>query len=418
MLGFTNARMILSALGRSQAVIHFTPEGKIIKANPNFLGATKYSHSEIVGKHHQIFCDPEYAKSTQYREFWEALKRGEFQSGEFKRFDKFGKEVWIQATYNPVRDPLGRVVRVVKFASDITAKKMFEKEIQDRSQAVIEFLPDGTILNANSLFTQTTGYGLDEIRGRHHRMFMPPEDAETEEYRQFWPQLANGEYKAGEFRRHGKGGKEIFLQGSYNPVLNSKGEVERVVKTVADITEQVHAKNQSTSIGTNVATSVNEMNEAIREIAGRMTQTSMLADQADGSAKTAASEIDELLRSSENITRVVNVIETIADQTSLLALNATIEAARAGESGKGFAVVANEVKTLAAETATATDEIKESIGEIQAKITSTVNVMQEIADGISEVTANATSVAASVEEQSAVMGQMSDTAQELLTLSS
>ncbi|MFN3192825.1 MAG: PAS domain S-box protein [Aureliella sp.] len=409
---------ILRALNRSQAVIQFTPQGKILRANKNFLNCLKYRSSEIVGRHHSIFVGKEYGASEAYRRFWENLAKGEFQTGEFERFDKNGASVWIQATYNPVMDVFGRVTRVVKFATDITERKLAEKEIIDRSQAVIEFDPFGHILNANGLFLKTTGYSLGEIVGQHHRMFMPDGEANKPEYARFWEDLRRGEYRQGQFRRVDRNGNEIWLQGSYNPLLNPQGEVIGIKKTVADVTVEQQTKRQSSQIGSEMATGVKELNVAIREIAERISNTSTLAQQADDSAKDAVCQVDALVQSSDQISTVVELIERLAEQTHLLALNATIEAARAGESGKGFAVVADEVKNLANETARATEQIRGRIAEILSNVEQMVGSIKSIEDGVRMVNENSTGVAASVHEQSAVMTQMDATAKQLLQLSS
>lgn len=411
-----NLDRIMKSLERSQAVIEFNPDGTIIRANDNFLGAVGYMLPEIVGKHHRMFVDPIYGQSEKYREFWAALNRGEFQSAEFQRFGKGGKEIWIQATYNPVFDEAGQVVKIIKFATDITRQKQSQAEIQNRSQAIIEFEPDGTIIHANDLFLGTVGYSLDEIKGRHHRMFMREDDAETNDYKTFWERLGRGEYRQGEFRRVKKDGSELWLQGAYNPVFDINGNVVRVIKGVANITDQVHAKQHAGEIGSSIAVSVNEMSQAIEEISRRVVCTADLAKDAEGSAERANGIVDELNRSSASISKVINLIQNLADQTNLLALNATIEAARAGDAGRGFAVVASEVKALANQTGDAINDIRSSVDTIHGNITEVVSSIHEITTGITEVSTNTESVAASVEEQSVVMSGLSTTAEALLAL--
>ena len=195
----------IAAICRSQAVIAFSPDGIIVDANDNFLAATGYALDEVVGQHHRMFMDPIAAASAEYEAFWADLARGDFKSGEFQRFGKGGAEVWIHASYNPIFDREGRVVKVVKYASDITeqVRKVADQEGQinaiGRSQAVISFAPDGTIQHANDNFLATTGYRLEEVVGRHHRMFMDPNDAASQEYRAFWESLAKGDFKSGNF---------------------------------------------------------------------------------------------------------------------------------------------------------------------------------------------------------------------------
>ncbi|TWU62457.1 methyl-accepting chemotaxis protein [Crateriforma conspicua] len=415
---FVDLSQIMSSLHRSQAVIEFEPDGTILKANKNFLDTVGYTLSEIQGKHHRMFVDSEYAGSEEYRQFWEKLRAGNFHSDLFQRYGRGGREIWIQATYNPVLNDSGQVIKIIKLATDVTKARMIQADIQNRSQAMIEFKPDGTILHANSLFLQTTGYSLEEIRGKHHRMFMPAEDAATAEYARFWERLARGEFQQGEFRRVNKHGQEIWLSGAYNPVFDNDGNVTRVVKNVSDITDQVHSKNQSESLGNSIASSVSEMSQAIAEISERITRTAGLAKDADVNTKNATDLVKDLNCSSETIGEIIDTIQDLADQTNLLALNATIEAARAGESGRGFAVVASEVKELANQTGKATSEIRKNVETIQFSIGQVVSAIECIANSVGEVSDNTTGVAASVEEQNVVISQLSSAADELVGCSS
>ncbi|HLG85176.1 MAG TPA: PAS domain-containing methyl-accepting chemotaxis protein [Bradyrhizobium sp.] len=237
-----DAEAQLAAISRAQAVIEFRPDGTIITANRNFLDALGYRLDEIQGKHHSLFVEPSLRDSAAYREFWAALGRGEYQSGEFKRIAKGAREVWLEASYNPVLDSAGKTVKVVKFATDITDKKL--RSMTDaskiaaisRAQAVIEFKLDGTVVVANENFCNTLGYTLAEIQGRHHSMFMPAADRDSAAYREFWAALNRGEYQAGEFKRIGKGGREVWILASYNPLLDDNGKPFGVVKFATDVT--------------------------------------------------------------------------------------------------------------------------------------------------------------------------------------
>lgn len=234
----------VEAINKVQAVIEFNLDGTIITANDNFLAAVGYQLDEIEGKHHSMLVDPVYAQSVAYKEFWQKLNRGEFESAEYQRFGKGGKSIWIQASYNPVFDVKGNIVKVVKFATDVTAQKMqsadFSGQINaiGKSQAVIEFNMDGTIIEANDNFCSALGYALDEIQGRHHSMFAEPQYVNSREYKDFWAKLNLGEFEAGEFKRLGKGGKEVWIQASYNPIMDMNGKPFKVVKYATDITEQ------------------------------------------------------------------------------------------------------------------------------------------------------------------------------------
>lgn len=236
----------VAALHRVQAVIEFALDGTILQANDNFLQAVGYRLDEIQGRHHSLFVDPGHARSTGYRDFWERLGRGEFDAGQYRRFGKGGREIWIQASYNPVLDQHGRPYKVVKFATDITAQKQQAAESAgqlaaiDKSQAVIEFSMDGRILAANANFLAATGYALEEVRGQHHSLFVEPDYRASDEYRRFWEKLGSGEYDAGQYRRLGKGGREVWIQASYNPILDASGRPFKVVKYATDITAQVH----------------------------------------------------------------------------------------------------------------------------------------------------------------------------------
>lgn len=240
----TELRRERGALHRSQAVIEFNMDGTIRTANENFLSAMGYSLSEIQGQHHHIFVDSEYADSAEYKEFWEKLNQGTFESAEYKRLGKGGKEIWIQATYNPILNEEGKPYKVIKFATDITQQKLLSADYEgqiaavNKSQAVIEFNMDGTIRHANDNFLAVMGYQLGEIQGKHHSMFAEPEFAKSEEYRDFWAALGRGEFQSGEFKRLGKGGAEVWIQATYNPIFDYSGNPIKVVKYATDITAQ------------------------------------------------------------------------------------------------------------------------------------------------------------------------------------
>ena len=245
--GFDNrtSAAITEALDKSHAVIEFTPQGKIVKANQNFLSAMQYSLSEIVGQHHSMFVDANERNSEDYRQFWPSLARGDFKQSEYKRIKKSGEVIWLQATYNPIRDSNGNVVKVVKFATDISKDKLrnidYEGKLAaiSKSQAVIEFNPDGTIIVANDNFCGAIGYRLDEIVGKHHSMFVSAEEKASTQYKQFWDALRRGEYQAARYKRFAKGGREVWIEATYNPIISPDGEVLKIVKFATDITKSV-----------------------------------------------------------------------------------------------------------------------------------------------------------------------------------
>jgi methyl-accepting chemotaxis protein len=240
----SDATFQADAISRSQAVIEFDLEGNIITANANFLNALGYTLGEIKGKHHSLFVDATVRESAGYREFWKKLKKGEFQSAQYKRVAKGGKEIWIQASYNPVLNNEGKPFKVIKFATEITAEKIRNMEADGkiaaigRAQAIIEFNMDGTIVTANDNFLNAVGYSLPEIQGKHHSMFLEPADRENAAYREFWAALNRGNFQAAEYKRLGKGGREVWILATYNPIIDESGKPFKVVKFATDVTKQ------------------------------------------------------------------------------------------------------------------------------------------------------------------------------------
>jgi methyl-accepting chemotaxis protein len=444
----------LAAIGKSQAVIEFTMDGTIITANENFLKTVGYSLGEIQGKHHSLFVDEAYKRSSEYKEFWAKLNRGEFESAEYKRFGKGGKEVWIQASYNPILDMNGKPFKVVKYATNVTAEKLKNADYAgqlaaiSKAQAVIEFNLDGTIITANDNFCATLGYRLDEIQGKHHSLFVDEAYKRSSEYKEFWAKLNRGEFETAEYKRFGKGGKEVWIQASYNPILDMNGKPFKVVKFATNINEmvqmikairqnasslassseelsavsqQMSGNSQETSAQANVvsaaseqvsknvqtvATGTEEMSASIREIAKNANEAAKVATSAVKVAETTTATVAKLGDSSIEIGKVIKVITSIAQQTNLLALNATIEAARAGEAGKGFAVVANEVKELAKETAKATEDISQKIEAIQTDTKGAVTAIGQISQIINQINDISNTIASAVEEQTATTNEM------------
>nr|WP_272871187.1 PAS domain-containing methyl-accepting chemotaxis protein [Agrobacterium tumefaciens] len=244
-----NACAVLAALSKSQAMIEFDLSGRILTANDNFCRALGYELSEIIGKHHSMFVEPAFVKSADYKAFWAKLAAGNFDQQQYKRIGKGGKEVWIEASYNPVMRR-GKPVKVVKIATDITAQKLKvaedagKIEALSRAQAIIEFTPTGDVLTANENFLSALGYSLSEIQGKHHSMFCEPSYTASPDYRNFWKMLAGGDLMADEFMRLGKGGRKVFIQASYNPIFDMNGRVFKVVKFATDVTTRVENVEQ------------------------------------------------------------------------------------------------------------------------------------------------------------------------------
>lgn len=416
----------LAALDKVQAIIEFTPDGLVVDANELFLQTMGYRRDEIVGKHHRHFVDPDEAASTAYAEFWASLADGHADTGLYRRIHRGGGEVWLQSSYNPIHDASGRVTGIVKYATDVTARRRAEADMDgrlraiDRAQAVIEFELDGTIVDANANFLAALGYERDEIVGRHHRMFVAPEEAASDAYASFWARLREGRHDAGLYRRFGRGGRIAWIQATYNPILDAHGRPVRVVKYATDITAQTMAAQT-------LQREVVSLSQAVMDNARKAGRAGEIVGDARAAAQRGGGVVSDVVRtmdaiqdSTRSIEDILDLIDAIAFQTNLLSLNAAIEAAHAGESGKGFAVVADEVRQLAMRSGSASRQIHALIAEARDRVDTGARMvgnagtaMHEILGAVDHVTEVTGAIGESAERQAEGIERVNAAVQEL-----
>lgn len=361
---------ILEAINRSTASITFDTNGYIVSANDNFLKLMEYTVSEIIGKHHSIFCDSQYIKTNDYKSFWNDLRSGKYIKNKFKRLTKSNKIVWLEASYNPILDKTGKVISIIKFANDITNFTLEKNEHEEKinainlSMAMIELTTDGIIINANENFLKTTGYTLSEIVGKKHKIFCDNEYVISKDYADFWLNLGSGLFSNGKFKRKKKNGEYIWLEATYNPIKDETGKVYKVVKFATDITHSVlQYENQKNSV--KLASEISDNTKVIfQQGIQAIKETNDGVKNIEKSVIITAENLDSLSVFSHQIQKILNTITKISSQTNLLALNAAIEAARAGEQGRGFSVVATEVRNLSNDISSSTIEISEIINNI------------------------------------------------------
>jgi len=394
------------AIETNTAFISFDPQGHILDANDLFLKTVDYTREEILGKHHRMFCDSSFTHTHEYQQFWRDLSSGKAFSGIFERVRRDGKRLYLSANYFPVKSRDNRVVKIIKIASDVTDSQLALKsqsavfEALNKSLAVIEFEPDGTIISANNNFLHTVGYSLDNIAGKHHRIFCEPTF-----YKQnpdFWERLRRGEHFSGRFERKNSEGKTVWLEATYNPIFNERGEVYKVVKFASDISGRVNTAMSAVEMAAATSEETSQITTNAVSVLNDAIQTSHdIAEQVREASTIGA----ELICQSKSINDIVTTIRSIADQTNLLALNAAIEAARAGDSGRGFSVVADEVRKLAADTSQATSEIAKVvqnntalINHIDSKLNAITGIASHGKESISDVAAGLAEVRSGVNQ--------------------
>ncbi|MGQ3049872.1 MAG: methyl-accepting chemotaxis protein [Niveispirillum sp.] len=447
----SDADAIISALSKAQGMIEFSPTGEILNANDNFLKVMGYRLDEIKGRHHSIFVDETTRNSRDYAQLWQSLREGKpGQVQMIRRLAKGGREVWIHGSYNPVFDRRGHVCKVVKLASDVTVDRQRALDVQgqlaalNRAQAVISFAMDGTILDANENFLKAMGYRLDQIQGRHHSMFVDPQEVVTDSYRSLWAGLRAGRFSQAEYKRLAAGGRVIYIQATYNPILDEDGKPVKVVKFATDVTAAVEARQRNeqtlsavqsylgdivsaveqsnnqaenatqaserTSVSVAaIASGSEQLDASIQEIARSMSHSKSATEKAFEEATVVDAATQRLLNSTQSMDGIVKLIQDIAGRINMLALNATIESARAGEAGRGFAIVAGEVKSLARQAASATASISNEIVSLQGAAGDVAEKMDAIRGAIDAVRGYVVGTCSAVEEQSAVARLMNST---------
>jgi methyl-accepting chemotaxis protein len=427
----------LRALDRVQAVIEFGLDGCVLSVNDNYLDLVGYERAEVVGQHHRIFVPPGAADDAAYGEFWDHLRKGEFHSGQLCRVRKDGEAIWIHASYNPVFDADGRVYKVIKFASDITRRKGETAEYAsllaaiDKSQGVITFDLEGHVLDANANILQSLGYDLEEVRGRHHTMFVDPDEREGAAYARFWRSLRSGEFQRAQYRRIGKNGREVWIQATYNPVLDPWGRPVKVVKLATDVTDRVRLLERlKTLLDENfseveramaltlaatgnversadvtsgqvrsMATATSSIAASVKAISDGLRRSQEASEGAFDQVGAAAGSTRQLADTMQSITATLALIHEIAGQINLLALNATIESARAGEMGRGFAVVAQEVKLLAEQAAATAKQITAQIGSAESVSEAISHALTAACATVSTMRSDLQAAAADIETQ-------------------
>ncbi|MDI9778093.1 PAS domain-containing methyl-accepting chemotaxis protein [Pseudomonas putida] len=372
---------VKSSLDSEMLVLQLDPQGRIEQVNGNFESEMLYRAEQLIGRNIEEIVPAHVKKLDFYQRMKNAITRGEHLNGAFRLLRGNGEEAWLRSILQPVKTVDGRIRHFSMHSSDLTRTIETSREHESlikalmRSTAVIEFNLDGEVLTANDRFLQTVGYSLEQVRGKHHRMFCDPAEVNSTAYQAFWDRLRRGEYVADRFKRIDAHGRTIWLEASYNPIFDAHDVLYKVVKFATVITDQVNqelAVAQAADIAYNTSL---ETDSSARKATDVVTQTVDVMRGLEGSMQDAADGIQALDRQSKVIGAIIKTISDIAGQTNLLALNAAIEAARAGEQGRGFAVVADEVRQLASRTSSATEEIAKVVQQNEQLAQAAVDII-------------------------------------------
>jgi len=374
---------VKESLESEMLVLTLEPDGRIQSVNQNFLGEMLYKSQDLVGRAIEDIVPAHVKADDFHHRFKAALTRGEHFAGAVRLLRGNGEEAWLRSIVQPVRSSDGRIKHFSIFSSDLTRTIEASREHENligalvRSTAVIEFDLNGNVLNANERFLQGMGYSLAQIKGKHHRMFCTPEEYNSAEYQNFWRRLNNGEFVANRFKRVDSHGRTVWLEASYNPVVDANNKLYKVVKFATVITDQVN-REQAVADAASIAYSTSQQTDSTAQ-RGTTVVTEAVNVMRDLSRhmQAAGEGIEALNEQSQVIGTIVKTISGIAEQTNLLALNAAIEAARAGEQGRGFAVVADEVRQLASRTSQATEEIVTVVRQNQEMARNAVALMTD-----------------------------------------